>query len=81
MIKMFCDRCGKPIEGTTYYTANIVAKDIEPVSNYEACADTYAYNLSQGLLKALTKEKHYCKECKDEVEAFLWRNTVEDDCL
>lgn len=81
MIKMFCNKCGKEIEGTTYYTINIVGKDIEPVSNYESCADTYSYNISQSLLKALTKEKHYCKECKDKVEAFLWRNTVEDDCL
>ncbi len=81
MIKMFCSKCGKEIKGTTYYTINIVAKDIDPVNDYETYVNTYSYNVKQSMLKAFVKEKHYCEECKDKVEAFLWRNTVEDDSL
>ena len=81
MIKMFCDKCGKPIEGTTYYDINIVAKDIESKNKNSVYSDTLSYNIAQGFHRALNAEKHYCKECKDKVEAFLWRNTVENDSL
>ena len=71
MIKMFCDRCGKPIEGTTYYDINIVAKDIEPANDYTTCADTYSYNAAQITSKAFNKEKHYCEECRNKIEEFI----------
>ena len=71
MFQFVCDRCKKPIEGSTYYTIDIYGHDINPTNDGRYSATTYAQNLNEGRLKALCGEKHYCKECKNKIEDFL----------
>lgn len=70
MIKMVCDRCGKEIEGTTYYTVSIHAEDINPKTNYRVYTDTTTLELSTSMM-LLNTQPQYCKECKDKIEAFI----------
>ena len=70
MIKMICDRCGKEIEGTTYYTVSIGAVDINPRVEHTVSASTAIQNLSNAL-SALNARPQYCKKCRDEIEAFI----------
>ena len=71
MIKIFCDRCGKPIEGTTYYVPSITAKDINPTDDSMTYAKTASHNTSQVLQRLRDGEKHCCEECRDKIEKFI----------
>ncbi len=70
MIKMVCDRCGKEIEGTTYYTVSIYAEDINPKTEYRVYVDTAIQNLNTAMISLNTKPQ-YCKKCRDEIEEFI----------
>lgn len=72
MIKMVCDRCGKEIEGTTYYTVSIDAKDINPRVERTVSMATGIQNLSNAF-SVLNARPQYCKKCKDEIENFIKR--------
>lgn len=71
MFQFVCDRCKKPIEGSTYYTVDIYGHDINPTNDGRDSATTYAQNLNEGMSKVLCGEKHYCEECKNKIEDFL----------
>lgn len=66
MIKMHCDRCGKEIKGTTYYTISIYAEDIETVAYATA-----VQNIQTNTLAMFNAKKQYCKDCRDEIEMFI----------
>ena len=70
MIKMVCDRCGKEIEGTTYYTVSIHCEDINPKTNYRVYTDTTTLELSTSMM-LLNTQPQYCKKCKDDIQAFI----------
>lgn len=72
MIKMYCDRCGKEIEGTTYYTLSIYAEDINPIKNMQS-STTAMQNLSENMGKVFSQKKCYCEKCKIEIEKFIGR--------
>jgi hypothetical protein len=71
MFQYVCNRCKKPIEGSTYYTIDIYGHDINPTNDGRDSATTYAQNLNEGMSKMLCGEKHYCEECKNKIEDFL----------
>lgn len=71
MIKMHCDRCGKEIKGTTYYTINICAEDINPAPVKTVTYTTAIQNLQTSTLTMLNVQKQYCKLCKDDIERFI----------
>lgn len=71
MVKMVCARCGKEIEGTTYYTINIYAADINPKTEYTVYAETAIQNTQTNMLAMFNAQKHYCKDCKLAVEEFV----------
>ena len=71
MVKMYCDRCGKEIKGTTYYTINIYAEDINPVPVETVAYATVLQNVNTNISAMFNAKKHYCKDCRDKVEAFI----------
>lgn len=71
MFQFVCNRCKKPIEGTTYYTVDVYGHDINPTNDGRNSVTTYAQNLNENMSKALCGEKHYCEECKNKIEDFL----------
>ncbi len=71
MIKMCCDRCGKDIEGTTYYTVRIYGNDIYPKEDYSVTTATAVQNSHTNLMALFNREKQYCRACKDEIEKFI----------
>lgn len=71
MIKMICDRCGKEITGTSYYTVRIYAEDINPTVSYEVTASTALQNVSTNMMALYNSIPQYCKECRDKIEAFI----------
>jgi hypothetical protein len=71
MIKMYCDRCGKEIKGTTYYTISIYADDINPKTDYTVYTDTAIQNMSTNMMVLFNSKPQYCKDCRDEIEAFI----------
>ena len=71
MIKVHCDRCGKEIEGTTYYTISIYAEDINPKTEYAVYADTAIQNANTNIEMLFNTKPQYCKTCRDEIEAFI----------
>ena len=71
MIKMHCDRCGKEIKGTTYYTINIYAEDINPKVDYRVSAETAVQNVNTNVMALFNAKPQYCKKCRDEIEAFI----------
>lgn len=68
MVKLFCNRCGKEIEGTTYYTIYIEAKDIKPTIGYSS--DVAIQNISNQF-SSLIETPMYCKECICEIKAAI----------
>lgn len=58
-----CDRCGKKCEGNTYYTVDICEHDITPTNDFRTYFDT-----------AHSIKRHYCKDCKKDLEKFLKRD-------
>ncbi len=76
MVKIHCDRCGAEIKDR-YYTVNIYGHDTNPKYDYCTAADcTNSYrNSNEDMLRILNATKMYCRDCKDKVEAYLWRNT------
>ena len=71
MIKMICDRCGREMQGTTYYTIRIHAGDINPANNYTTTFETACYNVNANGMTALNSKKQYCNKCIDEIENFI----------
>lgn len=71
MIKMHCDRCGKEIKGTTYYTISIYADDINPKTEYTVYANTAMQNMNTNMMALFNSKPQYCKDCRDEIEAFI----------
>lgn len=70
--KIICDRCGKEcIEGSAYYTVDIYGHDIKPTNDGRVSFDAYVQNFVTNYTKLIKQQKHYCKKCKDEIEAFL----------
>lgn len=72
MIKIHCDRCGKEIKGTTYYTISIYADDVNPESERTV---TYATAI-QNLQTMFNVKKQYCEDCRDKIEAFINNNNL-----
>lgn len=71
MFQYVCNRCKKPIEGSTYYTVDVYGHDINPTNDGRDSTTTYMQNLNEGMSKMLCGEKHYCEECKNKIEDFL----------
>ena len=71
MVKIHCDRCGKEIEGTTYYTINICAEDINPKTEYTVYAETAFQNCNTAMEMLFNAKPQYCKKCKDEIEEVI----------
>jgi hypothetical protein len=71
MVKINCDRCGKEIEGSTYYTISIYAEDINPAPAKTVAYDTAAQNFYTNTLAMFNAKPQYCKKCKDDIEAFI----------
>ena len=71
MIKMNCDRCGKEIKGTTYYTISIYAEDINPAPAETVAYATAVQNIQTNTLAMFNAKKQYCKDCRDEIEIFI----------
>lgn len=69
MIKMFCDKCGKEIKGTTYYYIYFRADDIESNKCGES-SSTYAFNI-QKRLEELSKENIFCQNCINKIIKFV----------
>ena len=71
MIKMHCDRCGKEIKGTTYYTVSIYANDINSKPVETVTYTTAIQDLETNILAMFNVQKQYCKDCRDKIEAFI----------
>ena len=71
MIKMICDRCGKEIKGTTYYTIKIHADDINPKHDGTIALATALQNLETNTSVLFNAKKQYCEDCKNEIEKFI----------
>lgn len=71
MIKVICDRCKKEIEGTSYYTIDIYAADIEPQSKWTSSMDTASQNVKTNMMSLYNAKPQYCKKCKSEIEDFI----------
>ena len=71
-VKVFCNRCGQECtEGSTFYTIDIYGHDIKPSDDGRIAFDAYSQNFNTNLAKMLKQERHYCKKCKNEIEAFM----------
>ena len=69
-IKIICDRCGKTIDGTTYYMIDIHAEDINNqygVSSF----DTIATNINTTFQHVFAGRPCYCKRCIDSIRDFI----------
>lgn len=69
-IKIVCDRCGKTIDGTTYYTFDIHAEDINNqygVSSF----DTISANINTTFQHIFAGRPCYCKHCIDSINNFI----------
>ena len=74
MVKITCDRCGKEVKGTTYYTIDIRGRDINSACHdytSDLCSSsTAAFNL-QYAFEAIYGQRHYCEDCKNEIRDFI----------
>lgn len=59
-----CDRCGEKANfyGTSYYTIEIFAHDINPTNDGRVYTDTATQNIHENMGKIFGKERHYCKK-------------------
>lgn len=71
MYKVICDRCKKPIDGTTYYTVDIYGHDISPTNDGRRSIASAIQNVITNEAKGEGLEKHYCSSCRDKIEKFL----------
>lgn len=71
--KITCGRCGKQCENGTYYTIDITGHDMNSNGTWGSC-ETVSHNLNEGLREAFGDKKIYCKDCKDQIEAFMSDN-------
>lgn len=73
MNKVFCDRCGKEcIEGSAYFTIDIYGFDTNPTNDGRTSLDAATQNIATNVAKFTGTQKHYCKQCKDEIEQFIF---------
>ena len=68
-IRIVCDRCGKDIEGTTYYTIDIYAKDAGTA--YGVSAEVAMHNLAMNTRNMFGTVSHYCKRCIEDIESYI----------
>lgn len=74
MIRITCNRCGKEIKGTTYYTIDIRGKDVNNTRyDYDtgSCSASTAMTNIQAAFESIYGQKHYCEECIKEVRDFI----------
>ena len=74
MIKICCDKCGREIKDR-YYTVLIGEHDTNPQNDYFNIASTACSTSSsrtrEDILKVLNSTKMYCKDCRDNIVAFI----------
>lgn len=70
---VICDRCGEKANscGTSYYTIEIFAHDINPTNDGRVYVDTAVQNVHENMSKIFGKERHYCRKCKEKIEKFM----------
>ena len=75
MEKVFCDRCGREcIEGSAYFTIDIYGFDTNPTNDGRTSLEAAAQNIATNIAKYNGTQKHYCKQCKDDIEKFMYTN-------
>lgn len=74
MINLICNKCGREITGSTYYTVNIYGHDINPTNDNRVSYTTAMQNVSTNMSKLFETERHYCEDCKIKVEEFIGKN-------
>ena len=81
MVKIHCDRCGKEIMGTTYYSISIYANDINPTQDNTVSYATAIQNIQTNFTSLFSAEKQYCKECRDDIEYYINNMESKEDTL
>jgi hypothetical protein len=72
MVEMFCDRCGKKLdEKGAYYTIDVYGHDVNPTNDGRVCLDAASMNIATNMTKMLKQEKHYCRDCINEMSKFM----------
>ena len=69
-IKIVCDRCGKTINGTTYYTFDIHAEDVRPIYGISSF-DTVVTNATTSIQYMVDNKPCYCKQCVESIQNFI----------
>lgn len=75
MIRITCNRCGKEIKGTTYYTIDI--KDRGVCSSCYEASSSWPYSAHatapsvQSAFESIYGQEHYCEECIDKIRDFI----------
>ena len=76
--RFVCDRCGRECSDSTYFTIDIYGHDINPSSDNRVTLDTVAQNVCTNTSKMFGTERHYCKDCRDEIENFIYNRKFID---
>lgn len=71
MKEYICDKCGKKIEGNTYYTIDIYGNDINPTNDNRVAFDTATQNVITNIQKIFEQPKCYCRDCKEDIERYI----------
>ena len=73
MIKnvVICDRCGKEIDESTYYTIDINGNDVHPSKDGRVSLKTWCQNNKTLCEKVLGTERHYCSECVSDISNYI----------
>lgn len=72
---VICDRCGRKCEGTTYYTLDIWAYDIDK-NKPGVSTETASQNLETHMRKSEYGDKHYCSGCMSAFKFLLNGNDM-----
>ena len=73
---VICDRCHKKCEGTTYYTVDIYAYDLDKTKPGTS-SETASQNITTNMNKVLFGDRHFCSKCIHEFKSIL-KNTTEE---
>ena len=76
-IRIVCDRCGKDIEGTTYYTIDIYAKDAGTA--YGVSAEAAMHNLVMNTRNMFGTVPCYCERCTADIENYIRSVSVREE--
>ena len=73
MIKntVVCDRCGKEINESTYYTIDINGNDVHPSKDGRVSLKTMCQNNETLYKKISGTERHYCSECVKDISDYI----------